>query len=141
MLDLANVFSSTFSLARAQPDLINTMLAETSYCALIAAIYAPLRETAPMSAFLPIADIRSLSAFNHLRTSAGAFMPGADMRLIALIVGMAALLMGLLWIGQGAGLIHWPASSFMLDQRPWVTRGAILAAVGLALMAASRLRR
>ena len=63
------------------------------------------------------------------------------MRLLALIVGIAALLMGLLWIGQGAGLIHWPASSFMLDQWPWVTRGAILAVVGLILMGASRLRR
>ena len=63
------------------------------------------------------------------------------MRLLALIVGIAALLMGLLWIGQGAGLIHWPAFSFMLDQRPWVTHGAILAVVGLILMGASRLRR
>ena len=59
------------------------------------------------------------------------------MRLIALIVGVAAVLMGLLWIGQGAGLIHWPASSFMLDQRPWITRGAVLTVVGLILIAAS----
>jgi hypothetical protein len=63
------------------------------------------------------------------------------MRTFALIVGIAALLMGLLWIGQGAGLIHWPASSFMIDQRPWVIRGAILTAVGLILIAASRVRR
>ena len=63
------------------------------------------------------------------------------MRLVALIVGIAAALMGLLWIGQGAGLIHWPASSFMIDQRPWVTRGAILMLVGLVLIAASRVRR
>ena len=82
-----------------------------------------------------------MSAFHPLRTSAGAFMLEADMRLLALIAGIAALLMGLLWIGQGAGLIHWPASSFMLDQRPWVTRGAILVVVGLILMGASRLCR
>ena len=63
------------------------------------------------------------------------------MRLAALILGIAALLMGALWIGQGAGFIHWPASSFMIDQRPWVIRGAILAAAGLILIAASRLRR
>jgi hypothetical protein len=62
------------------------------------------------------------------------------MRLLALIVGIAAVLMGLLWIGQGTGLIHWPASSFMLDQRPWVSRGAILAMVGLVLIVASRVR-
>jgi len=63
------------------------------------------------------------------------------MRMVALILGIAALLMGLLWIGQGAGVVHWPASSFMIDQRPWVTRGAILAVVGLILIAASRMRR
>ena len=63
------------------------------------------------------------------------------MRLALLIVGVAATLMGLLWIGQGAGLIHWPASSFMIDQRPWITRGAILAVVGLILIGISRVRR
>ena len=56
------------------------------------------------------------------------------MKTILLIVGVFALLMGLLWVGQGLGMIHWPASSFMLDQRPWATRGAILAVVGLALI-------
>ena len=63
------------------------------------------------------------------------------MRLLALIVGVAALLIGLLWVGQGSGLIHWPASSFMLDQRPWITRGAVLAVIGLILIAISRARR
>ncbi len=63
------------------------------------------------------------------------------MRTLVLIVGIAALLMGLLWVGQGAGLIKWPASSFMIDQRPWVTRGAILAFIGLVLVGASRLVR
>ena len=63
------------------------------------------------------------------------------MRFAALIVGIAAVLMGLLWIGQGTGLIHWPASSFMIDQRPWVTRGAILTLVGLIVIAASQVRR
>ena len=42
------------------------------------------------------------------------------MKTILLIVGILGLLMGLLWVGQGAGLIHWPESSFMLDQRPWI---------------------
>jgi hypothetical protein len=64
------------------------------------------------------------------------------MRVALLVLGIAAALMGLLWIGQGAGLIHWPASSFMLDQRPWIPRGAILTVVGLIIViAASRMRR
>ncbi|MEO5578975.1 MAG: hypothetical protein ABIR25_08010 [Sphingomicrobium sp.] len=56
------------------------------------------------------------------------------MKTMLLIVGIAALLMGLLWIGQGLGYIQWPASSFMLDQRPWALRGAILGVVGVALI-------
>ena len=62
------------------------------------------------------------------------------MRLLALIVGIGLVLMGLLWIGQGTGLVHWPASSFMIDQRPWITRGVILAVVGFILIAVSRNR-
>jgi hypothetical protein len=48
--------------------------------------------------------------------------------------------MGILWVGQGTGVVHWPASSFMLDQRPWATRGAILAVVGVALIMFARRR-
>ena len=57
-----------------------------------------------------------------------------------LILGLLALLVGLLWVGQGAGLVHWPASSFMIDQRPWVARGALLALFGLVLILLSRRR-
>ena len=63
------------------------------------------------------------------------------MKTIVLVLGIAAVLIGLLWIGQGTGVVNWPASSFMIDQRPWVTRGAILTVVGIILIAASRLRR
>jgi len=62
------------------------------------------------------------------------------MRTALLILGLLGLAIGLLWVGQGAGLVHWPASSFMIDQRPWVTRGAILAFIGLALIVLSRRR-
>ena len=62
------------------------------------------------------------------------------MKTALLIVGVLALLVGLLWVGQGMGLVHWPASSFMIDQRPWVTRGAILAFVGLVLILVCRRR-
>ena len=62
------------------------------------------------------------------------------MKTALLIVGVAAVLMGLLWIGQGTGFVHWPASSFMIDQRQWVLRGAILAVGGLIFIALSRRR-
>jgi hypothetical protein len=64
----------------------------------------------------------------------------SPMYVALLFLGLLALLMGLLWVGQGAGLVHWPASSFMIDQRPWVARGAILAVVGLALILLSQRR-
>jgi hypothetical protein len=62
------------------------------------------------------------------------------MKTALVILGSLMLLVGLLWVGQGAGLIHWPASSFMIDQRPWVTRGAIMAVFGLLLILFSRTR-
>jgi hypothetical protein len=55
------------------------------------------------------------------------------MKMILLIVGVLALLMGLLWIGQGFGLVMWPSSSFMLEQKIWALWGSVLAALG-ALM-------
>ena len=62
------------------------------------------------------------------------------MKTLLLILGVAVMLMGLLWVGQGTGVIQWPASSFMLDQRPWATRGAILAVVGTVLILLARRR-
>lgn len=50
------------------------------------------------------------------------------------IVGVLAVLMGLLWIGQGLGIIMWPSSSFMLADRQWAYNGAILAAVGMLVI-------
>ena len=60
------------------------------------------------------------------------------LRTLLLILGVAMALMGLLWIGQGLGVVRWPASSFMLDQRPWADRGAVLAVAGLVLVLVAR---
>lgn len=62
------------------------------------------------------------------------------MKLLLQIIGIAAILIGLLWIGQGTGLVHWPASSFMIDQRPWAVRGIILALIGIGALLWSRRR-
>jgi uncharacterized membrane protein len=56
------------------------------------------------------------------------------MRQLLLIVGLVALAVGLLWIGQGIGVINWPQSSFMIKQIQWAGYGAALAAVGLILI-------
>ena len=63
------------------------------------------------------------------------------MKTAFLIIGVAAMFMGLLWIGQGTGLVHRPASSFMIDERSWVTRGGILAVVGLVLILIATTRK
>lgn len=63
------------------------------------------------------------------------------MKTILLILGVACLLMGGLWIGQGLGLIPWPPSSFMIDQRPWAVRGALVALIGVTLILVARRRR
>jgi hypothetical protein len=62
-------------------------------------------------------------------------------RTLITIAGVLALLMGLLWIGQGLGVVRWPASSFMIDMRPWALRGAALALAGIALIWFGRRRR
>lgn len=56
------------------------------------------------------------------------------MKLILMIIGVLALLMGSLWIGQGFGIVMWPASSFMLQQKIWSLWGTILALVGAAMI-------
>lgn len=56
------------------------------------------------------------------------------MKMAFMVAGILALLMGLLWMGQGAGLIRWPAESFMIDTSVWTLWGALLALVGAGLI-------
>jgi len=57
---------------------------------------------------------------------------------IAAIVGVAAILMGGLWILQGLDIVHWPSSSFMLGDTTWTRNGVVLAVVGVVLLWFSR---
>jgi uncharacterized membrane protein len=59
---------------------------------------------------------------------------GNPMRTLLLILGLIALALGLLWVGQGTGMVAWPASSFMIRQIQWAGYGAALAALGLILI-------
>jgi hypothetical protein len=57
---------------------------------------------------------------------------------IALLVGgILAVLIGLIWVGQGTGYFPYPARSFMINQMPWVYWGAILAVLGLVAVMVS----
>ncbi len=56
------------------------------------------------------------------------------MRRLLLVLGLIALAIGLLWIGQGTGVIAWPHESFMINEIQWAGYGAVLAALGLILI-------
>lgn len=59
-------------------------------------------------------------------------------RLALLTIGLLISLIGLIWIGQGTGLFPYPASSFMINQTPWIWRGLILLIIGLIIAWAAR---
>jgi hypothetical protein len=59
------------------------------------------------------------------------------MKTALLIIGALAILIGLIWVGQGTGYFPYPARSFMINQMPWVYWGALLAALGLAAVVVS----
>lgn len=48
--------------------------------------------------------------------------------------GIFLVALGIIWALQGAGLLAWPADSFMLGQGDWMWRGLALAAIGSALL-------
>ncbi len=62
----------------------------------------------------------------------------AVVRILLTIVGVLMLAMGLLWVGQGTGIIMWPASSFMLAESKWAVNGLLLALAGGAVILVSR---
>ena len=62
------------------------------------------------------------------------------MRTALLSVGGIAILIGLIWIGQGTGYFPYPRSSFMINDVAWAYYGTALAVLGLvAVVAASRM--
>jgi drug/metabolite transporter superfamily protein YnfA len=61
---------------------------------------------------------------------------------LVLLTGIIILAFGTLFTLQGAGVVHWPPESFMIDQRDWIERGVVVALAGLALiLTAWRIRR
>jgi hypothetical protein len=65
-------------------------------------------------------------------------MPGGRDSLLS--VGVIAILVGLIWIGQGTGYFPYPSSSFMINDVAWAYYGMALAVAGLfAVLVASRM--
>ncbi|KEQ03174.1 hypothetical protein [Pseudorhizobium pelagicum] len=62
------------------------------------------------------------------------------MKTLLIVLGAIAVLMGVIWMAQGSGIFPYPASSFMIDQSPWIAYGAVLALAGAALIWAARRR-
>ena len=60
------------------------------------------------------------------------------MKLIQTIIGIVLLLLGALWIGQGANLI---GGSFMSGQNQWLYIGIVVAIVGAVLLYLAHGRR
>ncbi|TPP10470.1 hypothetical protein [Rhizobium glycinendophyticum] len=54
------------------------------------------------------------------------------LRRILKVIAVLAILMGVIWVAQGTGIFPYPASSFMINQSPWIFNGALLALAGLA---------
>lgn len=53
---------------------------------------------------------------------------------ILILAGLMAVIFGALFMLQGLGVIRWPATSTMIDQRIWVWRGlALLVAGGIVV--------
>jgi hypothetical protein len=62
------------------------------------------------------------------------------MRNVLLSGGIIAVLVGLIWVGQGTGYFPYPSSSFMINDMAWAYYGIALAVLGLvAVVAASKM--
>jgi hypothetical protein len=64
------------------------------------------------------------------------------MKSVILVAGILALVMGLLWAGQGFGLIQWPPHQpgqfTMVGHSNWIYIGLGVAVAGLVLIVFSR---
>jgi hypothetical protein len=62
------------------------------------------------------------------------------MRTVLLVLGVLMVLSGLLWAAQGSGLFPYPEQSFMIDSRPWIGWGLLMALAGLVVIWLGRRR-
>lgn len=60
------------------------------------------------------------------------------MRTALQVIGILAVLAGLVWAAQGSGIFPYPAASFMINQSRWITIGLATAAVGAIAIIVAR---
>jgi hypothetical protein len=63
------------------------------------------------------------------------------MTVVLRYLGLAAIVLGALFMAQGGGILPWPAGSFMVGSVHWVFYGGILLVVGIVLFMGSRYLR
>lgn len=59
-------------------------------------------------------------------------------RLALSVVSVLMILLGVVWVGQGSGYFPYPATSFMINQAPWIYWGLLLAVAGVVLFVIAR---
>jgi hypothetical protein len=60
------------------------------------------------------------------------------MNTLPTVIGILALLAGLVFIGQGSGYFPYPAESFMINQSQWIYYGGGIAIAGVILIVIAR---
>jgi hypothetical protein len=61
-------------------------------------------------------------------------MTMGGLRTLLFLAGIIAVLLGLLWAGQGSGLAPYPETSPMINNTQWIYWGGLLVVVGLVVM-------
>ena len=56
------------------------------------------------------------------------------MQTLLTVVGIIAVVAGLIFMGQGSGYFPYPASSFMIKETRWIYYGGAIAIAGLLLL-------
>jgi uncharacterized membrane protein YczE len=57
---------------------------------------------------------------------------------ITFLIGLLIAAAGIFFALQGAGVVRWPAESFMVGTRNWIEYGIAIAMIGAGFMLAAR---
>ena len=63
------------------------------------------------------------------------------MKTLMVVLGVIAVVLGLLWAAQGSGLFPYPSSSFMINDVNWVYYGLATVTAGVVMLTIARRRK